>query len=30
MASGAALGFQVAGPMGAAVGALPGLFGAKG
>lgn len=30
MVSGAALGFQVAGPMGAAVGALPGLFGAKG
>lgn len=30
MTSGAALGFQVAGPMGAAVGALPGLFGAKG
>lgn len=30
IASGAALGFQVAGPMGAAVGALPGLFGAKG
>lgn len=30
MASGAALGFQVAGPIGAAVGALPGLFGAKG
>lgn len=30
MASGAALGFQVAGSMGAAVGALPGLFGAKG
>lgn len=30
MASGAALGFQVAGPMGAAVGVLPGLFGAKG
>lgn len=28
--SGAALGFQVAGPIGAAVGALPGLFGAKG
>lgn len=30
IASGAALGFQVAGPIGAAVGALPGLFGAKG
>lgn len=30
MASGVALGFQVAGPWGAAVGALPGLIGAKG
>lgn len=30
MTSGAALGFQIAGPWGAAVGALPGLIGAKG